>query len=46
MAGRCGWCGRKLTTAASKAAGIGPDCAADLGFTPQELAARHAVTAP
>jgi hypothetical protein len=28
---RCSWCGRKLTDPASKARGVGPVCAADLG---------------
>ena len=29
---KCAWCGRKLTDAASKMRGIGPDCYASLGL--------------
>lgn len=37
--GRCGNCGRTLTDETSRAAGIGPDCAARLGIDRASLAA-------
>lgn len=39
FAGKCGWCGRKLTDAESRLLGVGPDCREGLGLTAPEVTA-------
>ena len=44
--GRCGCCGRRITTPGSLAAGIGPECLDAVGGKAPKLARKPAVTAP